>query len=245
MAYSVYGYQNVALSKFSLLGFNGEHIDAFTSGYSLGRGYRVYSPIQLRFHSPDSLSPFGSGGVNAYAYCTGDPVNASDPSGHGMLRRYNSIPSLSPRPRLRRNTLPDLQGGSAGLEQISHLPAMDKILSHLTNKDLVNLSQTSKRLKNEVGSRSLRRAEQLSDSMEILAAFEGNREGVLPIHALEMAKKRYPHYEPGARDLVKLWQTSREAESYQEPLTSVSAVIGPRGILGIRQGHQVRYVSPR
>ncbi|WP_147458691.1 RHS repeat-associated core domain-containing protein, partial [Pseudomonas savastanoi] len=36
----------------------------------------------MRFNSPDSLSPFGKGGMNAYAYCAGDPVNRSDPTGH-------------------------------------------------------------------------------------------------------------------------------------------------------------------
>ena len=35
----------------------------------------------MRFNSPDTLSPFGKGGINAYAYCAGDPVNRSDPSG--------------------------------------------------------------------------------------------------------------------------------------------------------------------
>ncbi|KPZ22499.1 RHS repeat-associated core domain-containing protein, partial [Pseudomonas syringae group genomosp. 3] len=39
---------------------------------------------------PDSLSPFGKGGLNAYAYCAGDPVNRSDPSGHGFLEDLES-----------------------------------------------------------------------------------------------------------------------------------------------------------
>ncbi|WP_144395806.1 RHS repeat-associated core domain-containing protein, partial [Pseudomonas sp. Kh7] len=51
-------------------------------GYVLGKGYRVYSPILMRFFSVDSLSPFAEGGINAYAYCAGDPVNHIDPSGH-------------------------------------------------------------------------------------------------------------------------------------------------------------------
>ncbi len=37
---------------------------------------------QVRFLSPDNLSPFGEGGPNAYAYCTGYPINFRDPSGH-------------------------------------------------------------------------------------------------------------------------------------------------------------------
>ena len=36
----------------------------------------------MRFNSPDSLSPFGDGGINAYSYCDNNPVNLSDSSGH-------------------------------------------------------------------------------------------------------------------------------------------------------------------
>ncbi|RMT76888.1 RHS repeat-associated core domain-containing protein [Pseudomonas viridiflava] len=82
MAYTPYGH-NVA--KDHLPGFNGEHPDPVTGHYLLGNGYRAYSPVLMRFNSPDSLSPFGKGGLNAYAYCEGDPVNRSDPSGHDIL----------------------------------------------------------------------------------------------------------------------------------------------------------------
>jgi len=41
----------------------------------------------MRFNSPDSLSPFGDGGLNGYAYCVGDPVNRSDPTGHFSVFR--------------------------------------------------------------------------------------------------------------------------------------------------------------
>jgi hypothetical protein len=40
----------------------------------------------MRFNSPDSLSPFGEGGLNAYAYCIGDPINRRDPTGHAADR---------------------------------------------------------------------------------------------------------------------------------------------------------------
>ncbi|ANN67447.1 hypothetical protein BAU06_15085 [Bordetella bronchialis] len=36
----------------------------------------------MRFNAEDDFSPFGLGGINAYTYCAGDPVNHSDPSGH-------------------------------------------------------------------------------------------------------------------------------------------------------------------
>lgn len=62
--------------------FNGERADPVTGNYLLGNGYRAYSPALMRFTCPDSLSPFGPGGINPYAYCAGDPVNFTDPSGH-------------------------------------------------------------------------------------------------------------------------------------------------------------------
>lgn len=35
----------------------------------------------MRFHSADALSPFAVGGINAYAYCSNDPVNRVDRNG--------------------------------------------------------------------------------------------------------------------------------------------------------------------
>lgn len=64
------------------LAFNGERRDPVTGLYHLGQGYRAYNPRMMRFHAADSLSPFGAGGTNPYAYCLGDPINAIDPTGH-------------------------------------------------------------------------------------------------------------------------------------------------------------------
>lgn len=65
-----------------LLGFNGERQDDLSRSTHLGNGYRAYNPVLMRFHCPDFLSPFREGGINSYAYCLGDPVNRTDPSGH-------------------------------------------------------------------------------------------------------------------------------------------------------------------
>ncbi|ANN67454.1 RHS repeat-associated core domain-containing protein [Bordetella bronchialis] len=68
----------------SARGFAGSRQDNATSGYPLGNGYRWFLPVLMRFNAPDDFSPFGSGGINVYAYCAGDPVNHSDPDGHMM-----------------------------------------------------------------------------------------------------------------------------------------------------------------
>ena len=82
MGYTPYGYHP---SLQSTLGFNGVRPDAVTQHYLLGNGRRVFNPSLMRFSSPDSMSPFAAGGLNAYAYCLGDPVNRVDPSGNISL----------------------------------------------------------------------------------------------------------------------------------------------------------------
>jgi RHS repeat-associated protein len=69
------------MSTISKTGFTGAYQDPVTAAYPLGNGYRWYLPGLMRFNTPDSLSPFGAGGVNAYAYCAADPANHTDPSG--------------------------------------------------------------------------------------------------------------------------------------------------------------------
>lgn len=81
IAYTAYGHRCAESGRSSLLGFNGERTDPVTGHYLLGNGYRAFNPVLMRFNSPDSFSPFGKGGINAYIYCTGDPINHTDPSG--------------------------------------------------------------------------------------------------------------------------------------------------------------------
>lgn len=87
-SYSVYGHSPAGEGNARLLGYAGEHADPLTGHYLLGNGYRAFNPLTMRFNSPDSLSPFGTGGLNAYAYCEGDPVNYSDPNGHLRFPKF-------------------------------------------------------------------------------------------------------------------------------------------------------------
>lgn len=81
IGYSPYGNLNPNQQPQSRLGFNGEFRERPQGWYHLGNGYRIYSAVLMRFHSPDRLSPFAEGGLNPYAYCLGDPLNYSDPTG--------------------------------------------------------------------------------------------------------------------------------------------------------------------
>lgn len=82
ISYSPYGHRSAERTVSTHLGYNGEIKEAQTGCYLLGNGYRAFNPVLMKFHSPDSWSPFGEGGVNGYAYCNGDPVNGTDPTGH-------------------------------------------------------------------------------------------------------------------------------------------------------------------
>lgn len=81
--YTPWGYRRLGGLGESIFGFAGEPPDVMTGHYLLG-SYRAFNPCLMRFNSPDSWSPFGQGGLNAYAYCVGDPVNRSDPTGHAF-----------------------------------------------------------------------------------------------------------------------------------------------------------------
>ncbi len=81
--FSPYGVRSSPDGATGALGFNGEYLER--SGLYLPGSYRAYSPALRRFCQPDNLSPFAAGGLNAYAWCLGDPVNRIDPSGHMAL----------------------------------------------------------------------------------------------------------------------------------------------------------------
>lgn len=88
--YTPYGC-NRSQDSAATIGFTGQYFDGYLEGYLLGNGYRVYSPWLMRFNSPDRVSPFGRGGINAYAYCEGDPVNWQDHSGNQKGRSVSMI----------------------------------------------------------------------------------------------------------------------------------------------------------
>lgn len=92
--YAPYGHRRVESGPGGLLGFTGEVVDPATGHYLLGNGHRAFNPVLMRFNRPDSLSPFGRGGLNAYAYCLGDPVNFSDPTGQ-FARLITSLFSVA------------------------------------------------------------------------------------------------------------------------------------------------------
>ncbi|QPC87759.1 hypothetical protein GA830_14155 [Mesorhizobium sp. NBSH29] len=126
------------------LGFNGQLHEAHTRWQLLGNGHRVYNPTLMRFHSPDTVSPFGAGGINSYAYTHGDPVNLVDPSGKTALSVLMSAIGKF-KLSLRRMRL-------AGMFESLPDVAMAKIVRQLPTPDLVELAATSSTMSRRVAS---------------------------------------------------------------------------------------------
>lgn len=90
-SYSAYGEQGETPATRGYPAFNGQRREEDTGWYLLGNGYRAFNPALHRFHNPDSFSPFNGAGVNPYMYCSGDPINFSDPTGHLSSSGWASI----------------------------------------------------------------------------------------------------------------------------------------------------------
>ena len=130
VAYSAYGLHSPNDIPAQRPAFNGHLLVSHL--YLLGNGYRGYNPVLMRFHSPDSLSPFAAGGSNCYAYCAGDPVNFSDPSGHMYRPRARSPSPLSRTVLEVLETQPGWR--SAGGNERSRSPAsLDRIVLEALN----------------------------------------------------------------------------------------------------------------
>ncbi|MFF7708666.1 RHS repeat-associated core domain-containing protein [Pseudomonas sp. NPDC007930] len=79
--YDAFGY---GPARRAAAAFNGLWREPGSGLYLLGQGRRGYSPTLRRLLAADAYSPFGAGGINAYAYANAEPVGRWDPSGRGV-----------------------------------------------------------------------------------------------------------------------------------------------------------------
>ncbi|QPC87674.1 hypothetical protein GA830_13665 [Mesorhizobium sp. NBSH29] len=131
------------------IGFAGQIHEDETGVQMLGNGYRAYSPALMRFTAPDNLSPFKQGGINAYGYCMGDPVNNHDPSGHITFRALaHTVLNVI---RLRNSAL-------IGASRLERLPfvAMREVVRYLPGHAAVDLASTSTTMNFRVNSATYR-----------------------------------------------------------------------------------------
>jgi len=240
ISYSAYGHRRAESGLNSLLGFNGERPDSMTGHYLLGNGYRTFNPVLMRFNSPDSWSPFGKGGLNAYAYCLGDPINSGDKSGHTPLAFMGLFGKIA--------QMPDV---------------LDNIFHRLLGVDMVSVARTSSEMKNVVYASTRKLPEDFSNikgikitdnsisfhkidpSQHLFFApkfvYQGNIQaigsglapGVLPVQlsrsgvnvsisgdsidsGLKMTAKRLNHYQPGNTRAVQI-NEYRDLQQFTSP----------------------------
>jgi RHS repeat-associated protein len=171
IAYTPYGHRPLESGLFSLLGFNGEQPDPVTGHYHLGNGYRQFNPVLMRFNSPDSWSPFGRGGLNAYAYCLGDPVNRVELDGHSSLwiRIWkgfrNRIGVRTPKKFRTTPPVPEQsQTKKSGLSVPSKPPEKPiNIVQNQLSKNTVNTNKTSTSLSKTYNASSPHKIQDSSD----------------------------------------------------------------------------------
>jgi RHS repeat-associated protein len=145
LAFAPYGYLPPERSRTNLLGFKGERPDPVTGHYLLGNGYRAYNPVLMRFNSPDNWSPFGWGGINAYAAFDGDPVNKNDPSGHISFSMMGKL--MSALMKWKRKAL-------LKLERMPDIP-LTNVLGYLKGNDIKSLAMTSSKMYRNVNNSRL------------------------------------------------------------------------------------------
>lgn len=131
LSYTAYGYLPARVT--AGLGFNGELRDSVMQAYALGNGHRFYRPTLMRFLSPDAISPFGRGGVNAYCYCEGDPINNVDPSG-----RMKKVVGAAKLDKVHRQPTTSLEALPNEL--------INRIVDHLPVESVHQFARTSSRM---------------------------------------------------------------------------------------------------
>lgn len=112
-AFTPYGHDQRSGTHFPLTGFTGQPRTTHAQIYLMGNGHRAYATGLMRFGSPDALSPFAAGGINAYAYCKNDPTNFSDLSGRtrtanqGVSKPVSALRNLSKGSKTIKKTNPE------------------------------------------------------------------------------------------------------------------------------------------
>ena len=131
-SYTPYGQRSAGDSRVTRMGFNGEYLMPSLSMYLLGNGYRAFNPVLMRFHSPDSFSPFRV--INAYAYCGGDPFNNLDPDGH-IERKH--LAKLNANIKIIKNVQSEFfvaAGSVSNLPDNMLLPDAEQVVRNALNK---------------------------------------------------------------------------------------------------------------
>ncbi|EJM75584.1 RHS repeat-associated core domain-containing protein [Pseudomonas sp. GM55] len=202
-AYTAYGHHPAESGLSRLLGFNGECPDDITGNYPLGRGNRFYNPVLMRFMTPDELSPFDDGGINAYAYCGGDPINFYDPTGNSLIALFRPWSFIDATP--------------VGLNLIKRPSVIVKNPLHTIHRTASSINRSSSArnpilngMLDRPASNAIRSAPSTSTSTSQLVNFDG------PLPSTELLTKLIPDASkltPGYRNLEYIGKVFDETKA--------------------------------
>ncbi|MCO8160812.1 sugar-binding protein [Pseudomonas sp. 21LCFQ010] len=245
-AYTPYGHRSLRPQADGGPAFNGQYAEPATGWQLLGNGYRAFNPVLMRFHSPDSLSPFDQGGVNAYAYCEGDPVNVTDPTGHtpwGAIKRlFRNVKTTRTHSVPARFATNSKEGAAR--------------LSKITATDVQNMERIKDAQQNKIGDLMKYQDELLArgvDPSEYLKSenrlFTYNKALKSTVADLDYAKSRQGHQgitKQSRRDIedqLAGFQAKRTAAKNAPRQEYLRSLITPQGQAQAAQVHDIRSAS--
>jgi len=215
-SYLPYGY---ALDP-ATVAFHGEYFDPISRSYPLGAGYRSLFPTLRRFSSPDNLSPFDRGGINAYAFVSGDPINFHDPSAHARGLAHLHVPKnpkipydqglnvFTDKRLLGKKTLYVIAHGSGSQAVIGGRKIANSELFSLVQKSVKNLQSHDDFFMNICTSADLNPSTGVSLGQDFAnhfnlegTAFSGNVKGTLELKTTE--KGTAVKYEVEAKNYLR------------------------------------------
>ena len=186
--YCAYGQPSATQAIVARLAFNGAFRERSIGWYFLGNGYRIYNPVLRCFHSPDSWSPFGLGGLNTYRYCGGDPVNNSDPSGHmrkaaskffGLPKKRGKSPSPPPELEKNASVIPNSYVDDPTKNSVVTHPTSSTQLTRSTLQETIRpaeVSESGTHISREVIDRSVRRAHEAAEKEKLAEIYRKQTE---------------------------------------------------------------------
>ena len=209
-SYAVFGFDPARVQQsctaHAVLAFNGQRKEA-TGLYLMGNGHRAYNSALMVFLSPDQLSPFEGGGINAYAYCGLDPVNWQDltgrkrvkvsrPPGLATIYEEGSVPAndvIAVASRVPLEALPQDLG--ALYQKVEALGGKRGVLQASINNNLNQAADMSRRRGSRIANGSENFSNVVLSEMRLLSEIDAR------IHSLQLA--------------ITLWVNTRSSEDIE------------------------------
>ncbi|MBD1589443.1 RHS repeat-associated core domain-containing protein [Pseudomonas typographi] len=207
-----YGYYGEGNAGGPACVFNGQLLESSINGYLPGNGYRLYTPALMRFARPDHWAPFSRGGINAYAYCAAEPINASDPSGRfwiltpGRLFRFKLAPKI--KGSVEANAFEQVYASFENVNWRQQLVTR-KARSAKALDNYIKLDAQKQELLTEVGVFGANRQRMFEQQSFEWRQVEARRESASALRKKRLKQRAAPRGLPTLEDANERWQRRR------------------------------------